>query len=667
MDKTVQKSILKFNDLGEVSCRWQLEPCHSQNPKHCVQVLVVSLSQGSHTSSQNATTRIELEGINGDTGSKHESAIKTIRSFLYSAAKSCLEEAKVVSLALCVPRYSGFVSRADIIERRFEGCRLVDLTANFVGFNHYVESTQKQELLPLCDSSLAAFKLSDSTSRHNWQILCTVVREEFSNRLNFDLISPSPVACKRLIWVEGRGGIEVSRRIYEGAKALGISIVLVDNPGHWLQDDNGPLAHLREDFIPMNIAVDEGFTDRLIETVQNYSRKIGVDGIMTISDARLYGVAKACEVLGFPSSPSSAYILAGDKYKTRSLEPNGSNSFLINNIEELKEKTALTGQSNTSLQYPLIVKPCFGWGSECVAKVMNAEELISAAEKASARHANSPQQRSDILIEPYIDGPEVDANFALLNGEVVFYEVADDFPSLGDAEDSQAGDNFQETANLLPTALPADEVKLVRNSIAESLRRMGFRHGTFHCEGRVCNSRMKYARCKEADMSWDLVPDPDFDATQEQSFFLHEINARPAGYLESVATLLTYGVDYYGLQMLLALGDTERFSQLAMPFENGPQWNLALLLIPEEKAGRMKTADTTLDLMHRNPDLAAAIVDHNTVIKGGYRCLGPTASQLNYLAYISVVSRESRNECLRLSENVRREFQYELEDELRYR
>jgi biotin carboxylase len=649
--------------VDQVSCRWQLEPLQFPSLSHSVQVLVVSLSQGSDASPQSATTRIQLTDTHVDSRSEHETAIKKIRDFLHSSAKSCLEEAKVVNLALCVPCYSGFISRADIIERRFEGCRFVDLAANFVGFNHHVEIAQKQQLISLCDSSLAGFKLNDSTLRHDWQNLCTVVREEFSNRLNFNLISPTPVARKRLIWVEGRDDIEVSRRIYEGAKALGISIILVDNPGHWLQDNDSPFAHLREDFIPMSIAVDEGFSDRLIETVQAYSRKMSVDGIWTISDARLYDVAKACEILGYPSSPSSAYLLAGDKYKTRSLEPNDLDSFLINSIDELKEKISFIERSNAGLQYPLIVKPCFGWGSECVAKVMNTEELIAAADKASARHANSPQQRSDIMIEPYIDGPEVDANFALLNGEVVFYEVADDFPSLGDAKDSQVHDNFQETANLLPTALPADEVELVRKSIVESLRRMGFTHGTFHCEGRVRNSRMKYARCEEADMSWDLVPDPDFDATQEQSFFLHEINARPAGYLESVATLLTYGVDYYALQMLLALGDTERFSQLAVPFKTGPQWHLGLLLIPEETAGIMKTFDTTLNLMDRNPDLAAAIVDHNTVIKGGHRCLGPKASQLSYLAYISVVSRESRNECLRLSEKVRCEFQYELIDQ----
>ncbi|KAF2420962.1 hypothetical protein EJ08DRAFT_665448 [Tothia fuscella] len=254
------------------------------------------------------------------------------------------------------------------------------------------------------------------------------------------------------------------------------------------------------------------------------------------------------------------------------------------------------------------------------------------------------------MVEPYVDGPEVDANFALLDGEVVFYEIADDVPSLGDARDSSVHDNFQETANLLPTALPRDEVEMVRRSILDSLKRMGFYNGTFHCKGRIRNSTMTYQRRNDVDGSWDLVSNHNYDPSRQQSFFLHEINARPAGYLESVATVLTCGVDYYALQMLFSLNDRERYRQLSQPFRKGPQWHLALLLIPEDRAGVMETPDTPLDLMQRHADLAAAIVDHNTVIRGGDRCFGPKASQFNYLADFSVMSRACRDDCLTLAQ-----------------
>jgi biotin carboxylase len=565
---------------------------------------------------------------------------------------------------MVIASQTGFVSRSDAVERRYEGCDMVEEVVTLVTHAQRIDSVPSNDLRELLNSAVAGLLLRSHMSTSSWENMCTRVAHEFENRLGFSLLQSGPCPSRRLIWVEGRKDIEACRRIYEAASALGIKLVVIDNPGHWLQDENGPHAYLREAFIPMNIAVDEGFVQRLTETVQAFTEHTVVDGIITISDARLFGVAKVCEALGYATSPSSAYNLAGDKYKTRSLESDCSESFLITSMEEMEDMMAKEKLDISALKYPLIVKPCFGWASECVAKVSNVNELLAAAAKASARHANSSQKRSDFMIEPYVDGPEVDANFVLLDGQVVFYEVADDFPSLGDACDSTAEANFQETANLLPTGLPPREVEIVRDSILNSLLRMGFSSGTFHCEGRIKDSSMQYARRADVESSWDLIISPDRADTPEPSFFLHEINARPAGYLESVATALTYGIDYYALQLLFSAGDTERYRSLAQPFKNGPQWHLALLLIPEDRRGTMKTPDSTIDLMQHHPDIAAAIVDHKTVIKGGDRCLGPTASELNYLAYISVVSRSSRDACLKLSETVRREFRYELlEDE----
>jgi hypothetical protein len=40
----------------------------------------------------------------------------------------------------------------------------------------------------------------------------------------------------------------------------------------------------------------------------------------------------------------------------------------------------------------------------------------------------------DILIEPYINGPEVDVKIGLWDGELAWAEVCDDFPYAGDSE-----------------------------------------------------------------------------------------------------------------------------------------------------------------------------------------------------------------------------------------
>lgn len=477
--------------------------------------------------------------------------------------------------------------------------------------------------------------------------------DELVNRVSFPWLVQSPVEERRLVWVEGRPDFEFSRRMYESAWALGITLVVIDNPGHWMEKE-GAHTYLREAFIPVNISADEGFVDRLVSAVQNYGKPI--HGIISVSDARVIGVAQACERLGLPTSSSEAYILAADKYKTRLSELDSNGSFKMDGVEELK---AILEKKSTSLQYPLIAKPCMGWGSECISKVQNESELFQAVEKASARHATSPQRRTDVMVEPFIDGPEVDANFVLLNGEILFYEIADDFPSPGDSPDSGWQDNFQETANLLPCGLPSNELLIVRDSIHQSLLRQGFHSGTFHCEGRIRNSSLCFKTCNGLE---DLYPVND-KPKPEPEFYLHEINARPAGYLESVATHLTYGVDYYALQILYSLGDTSRYRALSQPFLNGPQWWLVLLIVPEDRAGTMKTDDAGKELLQRDPILAAAVPDYKTVQKKGCKLSGPTASALSYLTYFSVVSRKSRVDALHLAERIRQNYEYELEED----
>ncbi|KAI9047427.1 hypothetical protein LZ554_008871 [Drepanopeziza brunnea f. sp. 'monogermtubi'] len=566
-----------------------------------------------------------------------------------------------VIIKFILSRVDGYVARSDFLERRLQGYELAEKVQGFLLPRQQVKAvvedkiTSPENLFSLLKQALGAISISSTTGSSIGSLL-TKTEEELLNRLSFPWSSSEPIEQKRIAWVEGRPDFEFSRRMYEAAWALGITLVIIDNPGHWMSQDEGDHVYLREAFIPVNISVDEGFVDRIINAVQSYGKPF--DSIISVSDARVVGVAQACEILGYPTSPSAAYILAADKYKTRLNELDQRGCFQVNGVEELKVQLE---QQRDQLQYPLVAKPCMGWGSECISKVNNEAELIQAVEKASARHATSPQRRTEVMIEPFIDGPEVDANFVLLDGKILFYEIADDFPSPGDYPGSSWEDNFQETANLLPCGLPADELLVVRDSIHQSLLRLGFQSGTFHCEGRVRYSTLHFDTRNGRE---DLYPTTHIGSTKSQpQFYLHEINARPAGYLESVATHLTYGVDYYALQLLYSLGDKARYRALAQPFLNGPQWWLVLLIIPEDRAGTMKTEDAGKSLLARDPILAAAVPDYKTVQKRGGKLGGPKASALSYLAYFSVVSRRSRLEALELADRIRKNFRYELEED----
>jgi hypothetical protein len=605
-----------------------------------------------HGSSQNnSTSHFEASKLGA---AAHDFLLDCVEATSISAATGeYLAAAKFI-----LPEVDGYTIRADFLECRLNGCELVAKAKGFLSPLQAVKSAISSHAGPrsfvaLVSSAIGGILLSSALDNPPEEML-HMLDMELNNRISFPWVLPGPIPRKRLAWVEGRKDIEVSKRMYEAAWALGITLVVIDNPGHWLEDDKGPYAYLREAFIPASIAVDEGFVERIVEAVRNYDKPI--EAIMTVSDARVMGVAKACEILGFPTSPSDSYDLAGDKYKTRMMELNNDQAFRVFSVTELQNR--LNSNGHPPLSYPLIVKPCMGWGSECVSKVSNETELFKAVEKASTRHAASPQRRTDVLIEPYIDGPEVDANFVLLNNELVFYEIADDFPSRGDAPNANSDDHFQETANLFPAGLPQNEIIAIRDSIHKSILRQGFSTGTFHCEARLRYSSMHYAT---ENCHFDLYPKRGEIPTREVSVYLLEINARPAGYLESVAVHLTYGVDYFAQQLLFAIGDETRFRALANPFLRGPQYTLVLMLIPEEHPGVMKSEDPGAELLDRCPELRAQVPDYKTVMKRGDRLAGPTASELSYLAYFSVISRKGRKDCLELAEKIRREFRYELE------
>ncbi|KAF2404733.1 hypothetical protein EJ06DRAFT_579301 [Trichodelitschia bisporula] len=377
---------------------------------------------------------------------------------------------------LILPLTRGWTIRCDIVERRLKGCHLASQTFGFVeplqclpGLPHIHGVVVTPTLPALLTNTLGAAILAPDTS-------LSALDAELTARLPLPLLCPTPLGRKCLAWIESRSSALASIGIYAAAAALGISLIVLNNPGHWLEPDDGPYADMREPFVPVDIEADDGFVDRAVGAIRGYPEK--VDGVMAVSDSRVEGVAQVAGVGGL----------------TRYSEGGGAVS--IRGVYELLGVLE-------KMQFPAVGKPAVGWGSECVTKVRDEAELRAAVEKASTWHRGN----IDVLIELFVTGPEVAANLVMLDGEVLFAKAADDFPSPGDGE--AAG--FQKMANLLPPRLAGG--------------------GGSAGEG----------------------------------------EARPPGYFESVATALTYGVDYYALQVLLLIGDEARYRALAQPSLTEPQ------------------------------------------------------------------------------------------------
>ncbi|RYP09848.1 hypothetical protein DL765_008316 [Monosporascus sp. GIB2] len=125
---------------------------------------------------------------------------------------------------------------------------------------------------------------------------------------------------------------------------LGFSLVILDDPGSWLADDNGRHAHPRERFIPFDTDPDIGFQERL-------KAAVGPAGFGGILAARLFD---------------------GD-----------ARAFCFRGVEQLR------AQLDAGLvlpDYPLVVKPTtLGGLNQCVSRVSNREKLFEAVAKIKGR------------------------------------------------------------------------------------------------------------------------------------------------------------------------------------------------------------------------------------------------------------------------------------------
>lgn len=253
--------------------------------------------------------------------------------------------------------------------------------------------------------------------------------------------------------------------------------------------------------------------------------------------------------------------MAQDKYATRLLEPN----VFCQRISTAADLDALLHcLHSSSIPFPLIVKPVYGWASEGVCKVHNEESLQDAVKRLWQASFTAKHGR-EVVVESYVDGPEIDANMVLVDGEVIFYETNDEFPSPGDKNDFTQFDNFVEISNMIPSALPKDKIEVTRQKLHESALKMVFRNGVFHMEARVRDSAWQY---EENNGLMDLLPKPK-TMNRTPDTFLLEANPRAPGMQETAATARAYGVSYRSLGLLNAIADWPRMKALSVPFCGG--------------------------------------------------------------------------------------------------
>ena len=515
--------------------------------------------------------RAEVLSIPGKNGEESICARGTALYELVERSEILSKEREVAVKVILVPR-RGFLSRRDIIQLRMRDAEFVTSVVQFPTstdeFAPASEYSVGDSLPVLLESSPAALVLKEVP--FCYEALFHILENELKTRLSFNWVLKTKAAPYKIALVNGGAAFSVQEEsfslqgAFEAAKSLDISLVVLDKSGHWLE--KAELSQFRHTFITIDMSDDGNLPARIYETLRNMK----LDGIVTFSEAYLVATADAANRLGLRSEPVESFINSHNKYETRlSL---GSNAQVLRLEDSTQLQDGITTRFLTQAHYPLIVKPCEGGGSRGVRKALDQRDLYNAVHQIE----KSGLSQHGILIEPYVDGPEVDANFVLWDGKILFSEISDQPPCPADGKEAGASESFLESSIVLPSRLPDVEQETIRVSLHKSLIKLGFRSGVFHLEARVRNSSMQY-QCN--DGVTDLVLNRNQVHSQPEAFLI-EINARPPGHDTVYATLFTYGVDYFGLHLLNAAGDAPRFKALSIPFTCQAQYWTGVVLIP---------------------------------------------------------------------------------------
>eukprot|EP00405_Crypthecodinium_cohnii_P018813 CAMPEP_0206482574 /NCGR_PEP_ID=MMETSP0324_2-20121206/38948_1 /ASSEMBLY_ACC=CAM_ASM_000836 /TAXON_ID=2866 /ORGANISM="Crypthecodinium cohnii, Strain Seligo" /LENGTH=591 /DNA_ID=CAMNT_0053960533 /DNA_START=140 /DNA_END=1915 /DNA_ORIENTATION=+ len=333
-------------------------------------------------------------------------------------------------------------------------------------------------------------------------------------------------------------GYPGKRFIYERAAALGVKSVILDHPDSWSKGlvEEGIIAK----FLPVDMSQssDEVFKEavRAISELGKDGITGKADGVVTFVELSVPLTSRLAEVLGLPGMSPAAVDAARDKHRTRAALkkaglPTPAN-FLIKQCSDLKAAAEAVG-------FPAVLKPVSGAASLGVKKVLSFEELessyrevaeelgglvVSSGALTKATNGIKGVNASSVvdltvLLEQYLDGPEVDVDIVMSDGEWRYAAVSDNGPT--------SEPYFQEFWGLCPSLLSKQQQTELKELAINSVKVLGFATGVFHVE-------LKYT-----------------STTGPQ---LIEVNARLGGGPVRECNRLVWGVDLVEEAIFCALG-----------------------------------------------------------------------------------------------------------------
>jgi biotin carboxylase len=239
---------------------------------------------------------------------------------------------------------------------------------------------------------------------------------------------------------------------------------------------------------------DPASPESIAEAVSELTRGVSRVGLLTWDETVLETTAHAAELLGLPHMPAQAVTTCRDKYLTRSIMSAADlpavRYRLVNTVEQAVRAAGEIG-------FPVVVKPRTLAGSVGVAIAPDeraVREVFGITE--AARYATLPTGNG-VLVEEYLDGPEISVDSAVFDGTVHCVHVA--HKRLGFAP------WFEEVGHLITDWSDQPWAGPVQALVSDAHRVLGVTHGVTHAEIRLTAAGPRLVELN-GRLGGDLIP-----------------------------------------------------------------------------------------------------------------------------------------------------------------
>lgn len=204
-----------------------------------------------------------------------------------------------------------------------------------------------------------------------------------------------------------------------------------------------------------------------IEGVTKTAQKFNPDGIMTLAtDMPMRSIAAACESLGLSGISFETAVKSTDKGEMiKAFEECGVEHpwyYILSNPEELNSVA-------DKINYPCISKPTDNSGSRGVMLIHNEAELREAI-----GYSSSNGRSGSVIVEEYMQGPEVSVEVIAIDGEPHILQVTDKLTT--------GAPHFVEMGHSQPSRLDEKDLLKIRDLASRAVKAVGIKNGPAHVE-----------------------------------------------------------------------------------------------------------------------------------------------------------------------------------------